>query len=62
VLRALDLGEYALAQSLLTQIDPDALGKHALDWGELFQQYGYLDQAEYYVKLYLENNAGDARA
>ncbi len=62
VLRALDLGEYALAQSLLTQIDPDVLGKHALDWGELFQQYGYLDQAEYYVKLYLENNAGDARA
>jgi len=62
VLRALDLGEYALAQSLLSQIETGTLRKYALDWGELFLQYDYVDQAEYYVQMYLEMNPEDARA
>lgn len=52
VLRSLDLGEDTLAHSILAQINTDSLEKHAVDLARIFQQYGYLDQAECYLQMY----------
>ncbi|MEW6448002.1 MAG: glycosyltransferase [Bacillota bacterium] len=60
VMRALDLGEKGRAESLLSGLCKECLGKNARAVGELFYRYGYLEAAEHYLHLYLENNPGCA--
>ncbi len=56
VLRALDLGEKERAEMLLGGVSQECLKKHAGDVGRLFFRYGFLDEAEHYLCIYLKTN------
>lgn len=56
VMRTLDLKEKDRARSLLTCLGRECLCKNTRAIGRLFYRYGYLDEAEHYLLLDLENN------
>jgi len=62
MLRALDLDECQLAEALLDRIDQSTLREYALAVGKIFSQYGYYDQGQSYVALYLEQQPECAEA
>ncbi len=62
LLRALDLQELQLAESLLGKVAPETKKEYALDIAKIFSHYQYWDQARVYAELYLEEQPEDAAA
>ena len=62
ILRALDLEQLPLAESLLARVAKQSQKDNALDLARIFSDYGYLDVSMYYAELYLEEHADSADA
>jgi len=60
VTRALDLNEKERAASLLSCLSKESVQRHARVLGGLFYRYGYLQEAEYYLREDLVHNAASA--
>lgn len=60
LIRALDLHEIELAESLLTRIATSSQQEHALDLARIFTNYEHLELANYYAELHLEENIDSA--
>lgn len=62
VLRALDLQNLPLAESLVARVDKHCQQENALDFARIFAHYQHLDIALTYTELALEANADNASA
>lgn len=61
-MRALDLGKKDRVEALLECLSEECRQKYARSFGQLFFRYGYLDDAEHYLKLDLEASGECAEA
>lgn len=62
IVRALDLQEVQLAETLLTKIDKSTLKENALDLSRIFAEYKCWDAALRYAELSVEEHADSAEA
>lgn len=62
LLRTLDLGRWEYGKELLKQLDRTCLIDYGLTVAQLWERYGRLDEADYYVRLYLDAHPDSADA
>lgn len=62
IIRALDLQELQLAESLLTRVDKKTQQEYALEISRVFSKYQYWDTALIYAEIYTEEHADSADA
>jgi tetratricopeptide (TPR) repeat protein len=60
--RALDLGEEEFARSLIDRLSSACRSRHLQTLGNLFYDYGYLDEAEYYLRLQASGQTAHSEA
>ncbi len=60
--RALDLGELEQCTLLLSGVSPQSLANYYLPLGEIFYQYGRVEQAEQYLCLHIQKNSNSSVA